>query len=775
MSSVSAHLSRRLFKQSLLGKLLRETFARWGRGKRPSLPAPAARGRRPSFALEAIEPRLLLSADISYALSTATHDFTLKATQGNVLNLYDTGTSTVAGTATLSASDISGGQVNVTVARGPGIGGANADTVHLDLNTFHYLNSLLSNSDTLNIGFDGGSQRLNQDLVTLDGTSAGSAIGYNLSVTSNSQISSSATATVQGNLSINSEQSGVTGLGVTGVGYWADTSTGITLTGANLTTTNNGSINLDAHSNLNVNTGALPLGNTITNTVDSSANDGGYASGLLSNNLGSTTLSSGLGLVVSYNQANIDISGGTNLTAAGDINLTSRVDGSLTASANNTTVANPVPIAVVAGSADPQVLIHGSGTKLSASGAINATATTSTSTGDPFAINTTADAGSTNASSSTDGAVAVTVFNSAATVSVTDSASVSATDAATFQAGTNLSATTTGDASAGNAGAGVAVSVVYGDTTASVGSATGNTSVGGSAVMVGSGSSRTIDTVAKSSAGGSADGGGTSPSQSVLSNNNAKTSQGSVNVAGAVAVNVDTGTTSAYLDNATINTSGAATVSAGSTDQVTLTADGSQTGDTSANSASEQGVGVAVAVNVADRSDLAYLTGTDNITASSLTVEVPTPTTPSSFDLQATSGTGDSSNVGFAGSLAINVVVTQHEAYIDNGATVTLGGANTDVTIQAYSDLTNTVHAGSAIDPSSKANVGIGAAVAFNYAQDTTAAYIDNSGGFAAANAGPPATYNPGALTLTADSVHEMTTAATGGGAGSESVTPVVA
>ncbi len=332
-----------------------------------------------------------------------------------------------------------------------------------------------------------------------------------------------------------------------------------------------------------------------------------------------------------------------------------------------------------------------------------------------------------NSDASQDGAVAVSVFHSEAILGVSSSAHLDATNAAKLTASSTLIDTTTGDAQAGTAGAGVAVAVVFGDTTASVQSAT----VDGSSVTLGASSDRQLTTTANASLGGSTDGGGGDASQSSLSNNDASTSDGSISVAGAVAVTVDTGTTSAYIQSGTIDAgSGAVVVSATPQDVVLTTADGAFTGDTSGGGGTN-GVGVAVAINVADRNNLAYITGATDITAGSISITVappsPAPSDASSFSAEATSGIGDPSNVGFAGSLALNIIVTNNKAYVDNGATLTLHGSP-DVTIEAETNITDTATATPAEGGGGgSATVGIGTSVAFNYGEDTTAAYLDDN------------------------------------------------
>src|SRR6267378_191385 len=111
--------TRNIFKPSILGGLLREAFARWGRldSQRPVVERTPASARRQAFTLEALEPRLLLSADLSYAALSSAHDFTVKAEQsgGNYyVNLYET--SNLA--ASIDSQLITGGSdVSVTIGR----------------------------------------------------------------------------------------------------------------------------------------------------------------------------------------------------------------------------------------------------------------------------------------------------------------------------------------------------------------------------------------------------------------------------------------------------------------------------------------------------------------------------------------------------------------------------------------------------------------------------------------------------------------------------------
>src|SRR5207245_2852244 len=114
------------------------------------------------------------------------------------------------------------------------------DTVRIDLDSFSQLDATIGAGHTLSISFDGGDQRLTQDVVTLENQeSSTGAMGYSFSLTSNSHINSSATASITGDLSLTSEQTGISGAGVSSEGLLANADTGITLTGAHLTASGN--------------------------------------------------------------------------------------------------------------------------------------------------------------------------------------------------------------------------------------------------------------------------------------------------------------------------------------------------------------------------------------------------------------------------------------------------------------------------------------------------------------------------------------------------------
>jgi len=184
-------------------------------------------------------------------------------------------------------------------------------------------------------------------------------------------------------------------------------------------------------------------------------------------------------------------------------------------------------VASVIGSADPEVKIHDSSS-------VVATHNLTASAKSDVTINASATP-TTNTDSTLDASVVVTTYSSGATFLLGDSATVTVTGTANIDATSILHANASANADiAGKAGAGVAVAVISGDTTATIGS---NSHLTAANVAMGASSDRTVISYSKSSPGGSKNGGGTSKSQQTLANNSASTSDGGIQVAGAVSVN----------------------------------------------------------------------------------------------------------------------------------------------------------------------------------------------------------------------------------------------
>ena len=304
-------------------------------------------------------------------------------------------------------------------------------------------------------------------------------------------------------------------------------------------------------------------------------------------------------------------------------------------------------------------------------------------------------------------------------------------------------------------GASVAVVAVTSHTKAYL---DGAASASGDTVAVRSTSVSSYSATAKSTTGGAQDDGGENNTESKrqLSDNKAKTSDGSIKFAGAVAVVSLTSDTSAYITSSGAVAAGAGdlTVAASSTNTAATVADGTATGE------SATGVGVAVAITVADVESAAYLGGNADVSGTNIVVEALVPT--STFSAQATSGSGAASSVGVAGSLALNVATVDAHATIATGASVSANGGN--VTLRSTTDTSSTAKA-LPKEGTSGGKLGIGASVAINVATNSTRAEIEDGAVLNGAHD----------LTLTATGKHAATTEAKGGAAGGTAVTPVVA
>lgn len=717
---------RRFFKTSVLGRMLGDLLHR-GRREQSQAVRRSITPRGERFALETMEPRVLMSADIAYAPTSLANTITVSASVSGGAYFIDIagGVASPIHRQLTAPGDVT---INIAPVGGAAAGATLADTVRVNLDTFSVLKPFVNaNGGLLTLDIAGGSELIQQDRVFIDGLAAN--IGYSLNVHSSADMTAAATATLTGNLTLASDDAVVgtskTNLkalnltlraaaseagGIGGTGILADANSRITLTDATLTAVN--LLSLDAHAAVSVDATGIPIAG-VTGSV-----------------------------VTSASSARIAI-GGASVLSGKAVDITARVEGTLKATA----ALNVVKLVVVTGMAAPEVLISGT-TSITATNALTVTAKSD------VVIDATVRPSPTATIAKADAAVVTTTFASGAALSIAGGANLTAGGAVTLASASTLKATSTADASvAGTAGASVAVSVISGDTTASVNGA----AVSGASVALTAASHRTITTTAKSTPGGAADNATETKSQATLAKQKAATSQGQVRVAGAVAVGTDTGATTAFLNNAAIVAgTGAVTVSASPVDILTVTADGSFTKQGTV------GVGVAVAIAVADRSDLAYVGGVTKITAGSLEVRVLAPEA-SLFSAQATSGVGDSSKVGVAGALAVTVATLNHEAYLAAGATLTLTGAPA-VTFEARANVGTTAKALPA-DGGTAGSVGIGASVAVNSSEDRVVATIRGNAVLTGA----------GDLSVLSDATHAMTTEASGGGKGAVAITPIIA
>ena len=406
-------------------------------------------------------------------------------------------------------------------------------------------------------------------------------------------------------------------------------------------------------------------------------------------------------------------------------------------------------------------------------------------------VSTNADSGSSGGSLSISPGVAISV------VTNTTDAEVGAPDAAkdTLQVGGAFSATAThtGTASTStgaNAGAGgdfsAGVSIALGFVTDLTTATTGRSinAQGGGVTFEADGSAASLV-----SSSASADGGPSGSSSTVDNQNSqqrsyadsmgtitdssgkpvsagntksdaatpsAQTSDGSVTVAAAVAVNiVDTEALATIPGGLSITAAGPLVVNAnndtGNIANVvygdTANAWGTDAGE------AKVGIGAAVGLNLVKDSTEATI-GASTIKADGVTVNagmsVDNPL--NSFGANATSGAG-STQVGVSGAVAINIVNDVSQALIETGASVAAGGGDVNVTsLNASSDLTFAVPAGAATGDS----LGVGASVALNIITNNTQSEIQNGAALTGA----------GNVAVTANSSHTITTWGQNGAAG---------
>ena len=298
MSAVLRPGRKPYLPSSLFLRLMRSAFPGWGK----SAEQEPATVRRQGFALEAIEPRLLLSADISYPANIADVGITgttLKAEDhgagGLFLKLYETSnlSNEVASVQLDDAGDVN---VNITRAVTPDLVG---DTMCVDLSTFSVLDSFVSsNGGKLNINFAGGNETpLTDDHVVVQGNGV---LGYGLGVNSSCDITLDAGASLSADditLASNAASTGLPPDLLTPNKFYADSNAGISILGS-LTSTS-GDIKLTSTSTIDVDNNSLSLGPLQ------------------------------LAFIYANSDASVNIGGTSNITSAGklDITATSNVSG----------------------------------------------------------------------------------------------------------------------------------------------------------------------------------------------------------------------------------------------------------------------------------------------------------------------------------------------------------------------------------------------------------------------------------------------------------------
>ncbi len=319
---------------------------------------------------------------------------------------------------------------------------------------------------------------------------------------------------------------------------------------------------------------------------------------------------------------------------------------------------------------------------------------------------------------------------------------------------------------------------------------------------------------------------GTSDQQSATSgegkseDGQGSTSDGDVAVAAAIGVDVSQSNVQAYVPRAvSVTATGSLTVAAVNNTDGLTSADGSAVG--SATAQVKVGVGAAVAISLVHSVDDAILgsstslspatqivsdtpgtydAGAVSITALKTDLGGTTPTVPAAsppavadgstpddatassqdsapaptsadpaggradlYGASATSGAGGS-NVGVAGSLAVDLIDSEAIAQVTSGTVVPLSGHGS-VVLSSDDETSSIVLALPAGDGATGGKVGVGASIALNIV--ATRSLAELSDGSAVTGAG--------SVALTADASHGAVTQADQGSSGGVAVTPVVA
>lgn len=362
---------------------------------------------------------------------------------------------------------------------------------------------------------------------------------------------------------------------------------------------------------------------------------------------------------------------------------------------------------------------------------------------------------------SADGAVAVSVIDSKATVDIGGNASLNITGALELAATNAVISKAIAAPQQAAFGASVGVSVVDVTTRVAIGGAADVTT---GSLQMSAATLTAIEVSAKAAAGGAEEPQEDSETANYLDQygENASTDEGGVSIVGALAISDLTSTTLASLGSSVaLKTSGAVSVTTQSTNSATLVADGSAV-------ESDVGVGVAVGINLAHITNDAVVAQQIGATGAgvaglSVSAGMNGVDAVNAFSTSATSGAG-AKNVGIAGSFAVNLIDTQASAVIGSDSLVYLAG-NGSVALIADSATEVSGEALPSGDGASGDSVGVGASVAMNIVANRTVAEIGDNAAVTGA----------GDVSLAAASAHSNSATANAGSAGGISITPALA
>ncbi|WP_176250049.1 leukotoxin LktA family filamentous adhesin [Sulfitobacter sp. HGT1] len=437
---------------------------------------------------------------------------------------------------------------------------------------------------------------------------------------------------------------------------------------------------------------------------------------------------------------------------SGDIVATGALNANATATANGDLSTVALPVGVVVTNSAATVEVGGTSDITADSVALSAKSTVTSN------IPTESLA---PANSAADGAVAVSTINSTAIARITGDAKVKATNAIDVTAMNKILSVANATPQAAAFGASVGVSVINAITTTEL---SGNANVTAGSLNLDASTGVDVTVKAVAGAGGATEPSTGSQAATFLSGakygDDASTSEGKLSVAGALAISDLTSTTKSAYDSTTSATiSGDLRVASSSENNVDVTADG--TAVKSAN-----GVGVAIGINIAKvKNDaiIASAVSAGSIHLSALSDNPLTSKIGNSFKTSSTSGAG-SSNVGVAGSFALNLIDTQTTATIGAGVAVNItGGGAVEATTDNKTD--SEVAATPASGGATGDTLGLGASVGLNIIANRSRAEVADGATVTGA----------GALTLSASATHDIITTAEAGGSGGFALTPVLA
>ncbi len=271
-----------------------------------------------------------------------------------------------------------------------------------------------------------------------------------------------------------------------------------------------------------------------------------------------------------------------------------------------------------------------------------------------------------------DAAIAISVINNVSNVTIDTGSTLTSGGATSIVSNNLVTATSIADGMLGGSDAGggtLAMTTVTGDTILSINGAV-VTAAGDVNLLANT--IRSAKTQATATPGGTKDDGDsttTTRGESELDTADAKTSEGSVEFAAAIAIGNLTGNTKAEINNATVkSTGGNLTHQAKAKHTVITTADSSTT-----SSESDSGIGVAVAIQHTNVDALALVGGNSSLDGNNVIIDGQRDTAVFTVDaLSGATGTNSSDDIGFAGALAIGVTVANARAKIQDAATVNL-------------------------------------------------------------------------------------------------------